>query len=118
MIRTKKDLEKIRAKQMPLIKMREGKKRFRIVVALGEENISAKETLNEFIKVLDELEIFDCAVFFGPKSSINETPVVEIHGKNTSITYINATKEVVPLIVKSHIVEGKVLNTHVYKEEK
>lgn len=118
MIRTKKDLEKIKAQQMPLIKMREGKKRFRIVVALGEENASAKETLNEFIKVLDELKIFDCAVFFGPKSPISEIPVVEVHGKNTSTTYVNVTKDIVPLIIKSHIIEGKILNTHVYKGDK
>lgn len=118
MIRTKKDLEKIRASHVSLMKMREGKKRFKIVVSLGEENMPAKETLNEFIKVLDELKIYDCAVFFGPKSSISEAPVVEIHGKNTSTTYINVTKDIVPLIVKSHIVGEKVLDTHVYKEEK
>ncbi len=118
MIRTKKDLKKIKASQISLIKMREGKKRFRIVVALGEENTFAKETLDEFIKVLDELKIFDCAVFFGPKSPLTEIPVVEIHGKNTSTTYVNVTTEIVPLIVKSHIVEGKILSTHVYKEDK
>ena len=90
MIRTKKDLEKIRASHVSLMKMREGKKRFRIVVSLGEENMPAKETLNEFIKVLDELKIYDCAVFFGPKSSISEAPVVEIHGK-TLQQHINVT---------------------------
>ena len=113
MIKTKRDLEVIKQQQTPLLKMREGKKRFRIVVALGSEDIASKETLNMFIKTLDELKIFDCAVFFGPKLTYDETPVVDIHGDNITKTYIRVTKDIVPTLIQTHIIEGKILHSHV-----
>lgn len=116
MIKTKQDLERIKLEQQSLLKMREGKKKYRIVVALGEENKAAQDTLNEFINRLDAKKIFDCAVFFGPKSKLEQTPIVEIHGNGVTTTYINVKKEVVTKLIESHIVNNKPLLAHVYKE--
>lgn len=118
MIKNKQDLEKIKESLAPLMKMREGKKRLKIVVALGEENPEAQATLMALIEGLHARKIDDCAVLFGPKSPFSPTPVVEIHGQYVSTTYLHVTADVVPDLIESHIVNGKILESHVYKGEK
>lgn len=115
MIKTKADLLKIKQQQTPLLKMREGKKRYRIVVALGD-NPEAKETLNAFIQLLDEQQIYDCAVFFGPKHAASDL-TVEIHGKQ-SHTYVDVTTDKVKAIIDAHIIKDTPLLAYLYKGDK
>lgn len=112
MIKTRKDLEKIKAAETPKLAMRQGFKRLYIIVQMGEKGIDAgaKALLDAFILKLNEKLIFDCAIVQGPGTEYEDIdPVVEIEEKDKTTIYGNVTLSDVDKIIESHILCGEIV---------
>ena len=112
MIKTRKDLERIKAEQTPKLAMRQGFKRIYIVVEMGDAGINAKakDVLDVFVQKLSEKLIFDCAVIQGPGSEFKDIdPVVEIQEKEQTTIYGKVSVRDVDKIIESHILKGEIV---------
>lgn len=110
MIRSIKDLERIKAAETPKLAMRQGFKRLYIIIQIGDRGIEAraKAILDAFIQKLNEKLIFDCAIIQGPGSEYEGIdPVVEIQEKEKTTIYGNVTLKDVDKIIESHILKGE-----------
>lgn len=112
MIKTRKDLEKIKTEQTPKLAMRQGFKRIYIIVEMGDAGINAKakDILDAFVQKLNEKLIFDCAVIQGPGSEFKDIdPVVEIQEKEKTTIYGKVSVKDVDKIIESHILKGEIV---------
>ncbi len=120
-IKSKKDLEKIKAEQEIKLAMREGYKRVQIIVEMGDSGIKAgaKEVLLHFVKSLNAKRILDCAVIQGPGTEHKGLePVVEIREHDKVTLYQKVNLEIVDEIIAEHIQKGKVVSAHLLEGEK
>lgn len=119
MIKSRADLERIKASEQVKLAMRNGYKRMTVIVEMGDEGITfgAKEVLNYFVKKLNENIILDVAVIQGSGSKLKGfEPIVEIRENDITTTYQRVDLNVVDLIIENHIKNNLIVTEALYIE--
>ena len=118
-IKSIEELMKIKEQTLKNIKMREAGKKGKIVVAMGTCGIAAgaKETLKAIVEALEENNIdYISVVQSGCMGLCEVEPTIEVALEGQEpIIYGHVTPENAKRIVKSHIIEGKVVSDLVVK---
>jgi len=115
-------LEELRAlreqKKKELSKRDVSDKQMQIVIGMGTCGIAAgaKDTLNTFLSELDKAEISDAVVTqTGCMGLCYVEPTAEVRVPGMpNVIYGNVTPEVVKNIINEHLLNGKMVNEHVY----
>jgi len=112
-------LMKIKEEALQNIKMRESGKRGKIVVAMGTCGIAAgaKDTLKAIVEDLNELKIDDISVVQSGCMGLCEVePTIEVSLEGQEpIVYGHVTPENAKRIIRSHVLEGKVVSDLIVK---
>ena len=118
-IKSIEELMKIKEQTLKNIKMREAGKKGKIVVAMGTCGIAAgaKETLKAIVEALEENDIdYISVVQSGCMGLCEVEPTIEVALEGQEpIIYGHVNAENAKRIVKSHIIEGKVVSDLVVK---
>ncbi len=118
-VKSLEELMKIKEEALQNIKMRESGKRGKIVVAMGTCGIAAgaKDTLKAIVEDLNELKIDDISVVQSGCMGLCEVePTIEVSLEGQEpIVYGHVTPENAKRIIRSHILEGKVVSDLIVK---
>lgn len=117
------DLKKLRDEALKHIEMRYTKGQRRIQVGMGTCGIAAgaRPVMTKIIETIDALQLKDIIVTqVGCMGECAYEPIIEIiDSDGTNTIYCQVTAEKAEEIIKTHIVEGKVLDRYVlYKTKK
>ncbi|HOA16460.1 MAG TPA: (2Fe-2S) ferredoxin domain-containing protein [Fervidobacterium sp.] len=118
-VKSLEELMKIKEEALQNIKMRESGKRGKIVVAMGTCGIAAgaKDTLKAIVEDLNELKIDDISVVQSGCMGLCEVePTIEVSLEGQEpIVYGHVTPENAKRIIRSHVLEGKVVSDLIVK---
>ena len=99
------ELNKIKEEALKDMILRKGKNLTKIMVAMDECGIKAKEIMDEFVRRLHEKEIMDAVVMMtNCQGECDKEPIVKVINKDGSIVrYDNVTQNKVNEIIEKHI---------------
>jgi NADP-reducing hydrogenase subunit HndB len=107
------DLKRLKDKAQRQVALREGQKRYRVVVSMGTSGIAAgaREVMTTMLDELDKRGIEDVEVAItGEIGLVNAEPVIRVEEpKGEQVTYAKVNPETARQIVAEHLAHGKVV---------
>ncbi len=118
-IKSLEDLKRVREEALMKRDAKKIEGRKQVVVGMGTVGIAAgaRETLKEIMKFIEENNLNDVVVRQTGNIGLDSfEPIVQvIIGDAAPVSYGKVTPEIARQIMKSHIVEGKILEEYVIK---
>lgn len=110
------DLVRLRDKARREMSLREGQHTRRVIVHMGTCGIAAgaRDVMKELLKSIEEQNLSDVAVTSsGCAGLCSREPMITIEEKGKpAVKYCNLTPEAVRVIVRDHIVDGRIVEEY------